>query len=159
MRQVSLAEAPGELGTAFAAGDPAAAERAQERTNVEILGRMIAIIAAGRFDELRPFLAPDVTFEIAAPPRFPWARRAAGADDVLAAIAANFGQVGDQRPQPLALVAQGDDVMVMARETGRWRETGEAYAILLAQHYSFRDGRLAAFRAVSAEGDEPAYPA
>ena len=157
MRQVTLAEAPEELRTAFAEGDPASAGKEREGTNVELLGRLIAAIAAGRFDELRGILAPDVTFEIAAPPRFPWVRRAAGVDETIAAIAANFGTVRDQRPEPLGLVAQGDDVMVMARETGRWAETGEAYEVLLAQHYSFRDGRLVGFRSVGAEVAGPAY--
>ncbi|HEX8693721.1 MAG TPA: nuclear transport factor 2 family protein [Longimicrobium sp.] len=157
MKQVSLAEAPEELRTAFAEGDPASAGKEHEGTNVELLGRMVAAIAAGRFDELRGFLAPEATFELAMPARFPWVRRAAGAEDVIAAIAANFGQVRDQRSEPLALVAQGDDVMVMARETGRLAETGEPYEVLLAQHYSFRDGRLAGFRSVVAEAGEPAY--
>lgn len=159
MKQVSLAEVPGELATAFAAGDPASKARVQEGTNVEILGRMVAAIAGGRFDELRAFLAPEVTFELAGPARLPWVRRAAGADDVIAAIAANFGTVRDQRPEPLALVAQGDDVMVMARETGRWADTGEEYEVLLAQHYSFRGGRLVGFRAVAADLRDQAHSA
>jgi hypothetical protein len=41
--------------------------------------------------------------------------------------------------------------MIMARETGRLAETGEAYEVLLAHQYTFRDGRLAHFRSVSAE--------
>lgn len=158
MRQVTLAEVPDALGTAFAADDPASEAKERERTNVDRLGRIFQAIAAGRFDELRDLLAPDVTFELAGPARLCWVSRAEGADDVAAAIAANFGRVRDQRPEPLSLVAQGDEVMVMARETGRLAETGEEYRILLAQRYSFRDGRLAAFHAVAAETGEPTAP-
>lgn len=158
MKQVSLAQVPEVLGTAFASGDPASAAKERERMNVDILGRIFVLIAAGRFDELRAFMAPDVTFELAGPARLCWVRRAEGADGVVAAIAENFGKVRDQRPEPLALVAQGDEVMVMARETGRLTETGEPYEILLAQRYSFRDGGLAAFHAVAAEAGEPAAP-
>jgi hypothetical protein len=41
----------------------------------------------------------------------------------------------------------------MARETGTVAETGEAYEVLLAHQFTFRDGRLALFRAVSTEAD------
>lgn len=151
MARVSLAEVPESLGAAFAAGDPESGERAGERTHVERLGQMFHAIAGGRYDGLRALLTDDVTFELAAPVGFAWVRRAAGADEVVAAIAANFASVRDQRPEPLVLAAQGDTVMVMGRETGRWAEGGEPYQVLVAQQFSFRDGRLAAFRSVVAE--------
>lgn len=155
MTQVSLAQVPESLGTAFVAGDPEIGAKVEERANVEILGQMFHAIAAGRFEELRGFMAPDVTFELAAPAWIPWVRRAAGADEVTGAVAANFATVRDQRPEPLGLTAQGDTVMVMGRETGRWVESGEPYEVLLAQQFTFRDGRLAAFRSVAAEAGGP----
>lgn len=155
MTQVPLAGVPDALGPAFTAGDPESGSRAAEQKNVDLISRMFQAIAAGRFDELRGWMAPDATFELAAPAGFPWVRRAAGADDVTAAVAANFATTRDQHPEPLALVAQGDTVMVMARETGRWAETGEPYGTLLAQQYSFRDGKLATFRSVVAEAAQP----
>ena len=131
-------------------GDPASQAKAQEQANVERVGAMIAGIAAGRFRELRPFLADDVTFALAAPPEVPWVRRAYGPDEVIAAISANFATVRDQRPGDIALVAQGDTVMVMASETGCFCDTGAEYEIFLAHQFTFRDGKLAAFRSVSA---------
>jgi ketosteroid isomerase-like protein len=156
MKQVPLAQIPEMLETAFAAADPANAGKVQERSNVERVAEMIHLIAAGRFDELRELLAPDVTFELAAPARAPWVRRARGVDEVVAAIAKNFGSVRDQLPEPLGLVAQGDTVMVMGRETGRWVDDDEPYEVLLAHQFTFRDGKLAAFHSVSAENREPA---
>jgi ketosteroid isomerase-like protein len=155
MRQVSLAEVPEELGTEFAAADAKSPATEEERANAESLQRMLHAIAGGRFDELRELLAPDVAFELAAPPRFPWTRRAAGQDAVVAAIAHNFSTVRDQMPHPLTMVARDDTVMIMARETGRLVETGEAYQVLLAHQFTFRDGRLAHFRSVSTD-DGPA---
>lgn len=46
--------------------------------------------------------------------------------------------------------------MVMGRESGRFTDTGEPYEVLLAQQYTFRDGRLAAFRSVVGEIGVPA---
>lgn len=149
MAKVPLEEIPRALDSAFAEGDPAHVWRVQEAANVELIGRMIQVIATGRFDELRPHLADDVTYEIAVPAALPWIRQAHGPDAFLAAIRANFGAVAEQRNEPLALVSQGDTVMVMARETGRLSETGVPYQALLAQQFTFRDGKLAVFRSVT----------
>lgn len=147
MRQVTLAEVPKVLSEDFASSYATD----QEQTNGELLQRILEAIAAKRYDELRGWMAPDVSFELAAPPRFPWIRRAEGVDAVIEAIAHNFSTVTDQLPQPLALVAQGDTVMVMARETGRLVESGEPYAVLLAHQFTFAEGRLTLSRSVSAE--------
>jgi ketosteroid isomerase-like protein len=156
MTQGSLQEMPPVLDRAFHDGDAASEAKAQERENVELLGRLVYAISQGRFDELREQLAPDVTYEAAAPAHVPWVRRAAGVAEVAAAIEANFAHVCEQRPQPLSLVSQGDTLMVMARETGCWKESGAPYEVMLAQQYTFRDGRLAAFRSITADAGEPA---
>ncbi|HEU0054578.1 MAG TPA: nuclear transport factor 2 family protein [Longimicrobium sp.] len=145
----ALAEVPEALGAAFVAGDRALAAKTAEQENVERMQRLFGMIAAERFEELRELLTDDVTLEIVAPDEMPWVRAATGPDDVAAAVAANFRAVREQRPELVALVAQGDKVMVMGRESGRVAESGEPYRVLLAQQYDFRDGRLAAFRSVS----------
>ena len=144
----TLREAADELGPVFQAGDAESAAKPQEARNVEHLQHMVRTIAEGRFDELRDQLDPDVEFEIVAPDEVPWVRHARGADEVAAAIRENFGSVHAQSPEPLSLVAQGDTVMVMSRETGRWRETGRPYQVLNAQQFTIRDGRLAGFRSI-----------
>jgi ketosteroid isomerase-like protein len=157
MEQLSLDRVSELLVPAFAAGDAAAGAKAQERENVERIGRMVHAISQGRFDELREQLAPEVEYEMAAPESIPWHRRARGADAVAAVIADNFASVREQRTQPLSLVSQGDTVMVMARESGRFADSGEPYEVLLAQQFTFdREGRLAGFRSVVGEVGRPA---
>ena len=155
MRQVTLPHVPEVLGPAFEAGDPQSGDKAQERENVERMGQMFHAIARGRFDELRHLMAYDVAYEIAAPPHVPWVRRALGPEEVADAIAANFRSVRDQRSTPLALVSQGDTVMVMGHETGCFVASGDAYEVMLSQQYTFRDGRLAVFRSVVSDVDGP----
>ena len=153
MTQVTLDQVPEVLGPAFEARDPQHGGREQERRNVAIISDMFREIAAGRFDQVHRYLAPDVTFEIVAPPSVPWVRRAEGADAVAAAVAENFRRTLDQRPEPLALVAQGDTVMVMARETGRWAEDGQPYRVMFAHQFTFDRDRLVCFRSVAGEVD------
>jgi ketosteroid isomerase-like protein len=155
MTQLPLAQVSEALAPAFAAGDPDNESKVLERANVERIGQMVHAISRGRFDELRQHLAYDVTYEMAVPARVPWVRQALGPEDVTNAIAANFRSVRDQRTEPLALVSQGDTVMVMARESGHFAESGEPYEVLLSQQYTFRDGRLAAFRSVVGEVATP----
>lgn len=152
----TLRAASDELAPAFRAGDAESDAKPQERRNVDQLQRMIRSIAEGRFDELRDQLDPEVEFEIVAPDEVPWVRHARGAGEVAAAIEENFGTVDEQQPEPLALVAQGDTVMVMSRETGRWRESGRPYRVVNAQQFTFRDGRLAGYRSVVGRMDEHA---
>ena len=156
MKQVTLPHVSEVLGPAFEQGDPEAASKVQERANVELMGRMFHAIAHGRFDEFRHHLAYDVSYEMAVPAHIPWVRHALGPEDVTAAVAANFRTLREQRSEPLALVSQGDTVMVMARETGRFAESGEPYEVMLAQQYTFREGRLAVFRSVVSDVNPPA---
>ena len=137
------------LGDSFAGGDPAHAGRMQESANVELLGRMVQVIATRRFQDLREHLAEDVSYEIAVPASLPFVRHASGVDDVLSAIMYNFSVLSEQRTEPLAVVSQGDTVMMMARESGRMADTGVPYQALLAQQYTFRGGKLAVFRSVT----------
>ncbi|HEX5726732.1 MAG TPA: nuclear transport factor 2 family protein [Longimicrobiaceae bacterium] len=149
MPQITLKEVPDVLAPAFAEGDPAHDSRRQEQENVRVLEHLFGLIAAGRFEELPDLFTPEITFELAAPPELSWVREAAGPEAVAAAIAANFRSVREQRPELLSLVAQGDTVMLMGREEGRHARTGEPYRVLVAQQYTFSDGRLAAFRSTA----------
>lgn len=150
MREVTLAEVPEALGPVFEAGDPLAKGRTWERRNLALMGEMVAAIAAGDYDQLRGHLCPDVTLEIAAPPSVPWVRRASGADEVIAAVRHNFRTLRDQRPTPLSIAAQGDTVMIMARESGTWVANGAPYAAMLSQQWTFRGEKLACIRSVAA---------
>jgi uncharacterized damage-inducible protein DinB/ketosteroid isomerase-like protein len=155
----SLEQIPGALPAAFADADPAHAGRAREQAHLATLQRMLAAIAAGRGEELRGELAPEVEFALWAPAEFPWVRQARGADAVMAAISANFRQVREQRPELLSLVAQGDTLMLTGREEGVIASSGAAYQVMLAQEYGFDpQGRLARFRSVISHAGDPTEP-
>jgi len=148
MARVDLGQVPEVLVHAFQAEDPRHQEKAREQENLRLLGEMVILINTDRFDELGRYLAPDVTYELVAPASFPWARSAAGPEQVIQALAENFASVTGQRVEPVSLVAQGDQIMLMVRESGRWARRDDGYEVLTAQQYAFRDGLLASFRSV-----------
>jgi uncharacterized protein len=46
------------------------------------------------------------------------------------------------------VVAQGDVVVIVAHERGRFRESGRPYALHWVQIFTLRDGRVARFRQI-----------
>jgi ketosteroid isomerase-like protein len=133
------------LRPAFEAGDPAAAAKAAEAECVRLVEDLYRAIAGGDFAAFLDTLADDVEFENVGPAAVPFVGRWRGREEVAEAIARNFGYVEDQRPEVLSLVAQGDCVVVVARERGRYRPTGRDYDAHWVQHFTWRDGRLTRF--------------
>ena len=93
----------------------------------------------------------DVQLDIFAPPEFKWIRHAKGLDELRRAVELNFGSVDDQRPEISNVIAQGDSVVLIGRERGTIRASGEPYDVQFVEKFTFRDGRLAAIRIVAAK--------
>jgi ketosteroid isomerase-like protein len=140
------------LAQAFREGDTAAASKQVEAENVGRLQEFYRTLARGDFPAAVDCMAGDIEIEIHAPAEFSFVSRARGPEAVLAALQANFSKVEDQRPETLALVAQGDAVIVLARERGRLRLSGKPYDVQWVQCYRFRDGKIARFREIAASG-------
>ena len=65
---------------------------------------------------------------------------------VIEATRQNFALVEEQRPEIQSVVAQGDTVVVLGRETGRFRPTGREYEMHWMHHYTFRGGKIQQIR-------------
>jgi ketosteroid isomerase-like protein len=109
---------------------------------------MFRTIARGDFDSLGSFLADDVVMEIAGPAELPFVGRTQGANQVAGQIARNFSHFEDQQPDVESVVAQGDMVVLQARERGRLRASRRPYHIHWVQIYTFRDGKLKRFQEI-----------
>lgn len=92
----------------------------------------------------------DVSLEIFAPLQFSWVTRARGTDGVRRAIAHNFDSVDEQQPELLNIVSEGDVVVLIGRERGVIRASGERYDVQFVQRFTFHDGRLAAVQIIAA---------
>ncbi len=131
---------------AFEEGDARAAEKPEEARNVASVQRQYQALARGDLEAFLETIADDIDMEIVGPPGAPMVGRWRGRDQVVEAVCQNFGQVEDQRPEIRTVVAQGDTVMIMARERGRFRHTKREYETHWVQVLTFRDGRVVRFR-------------
>ncbi len=81
--------------------------------------------------------------QILAPPDVPFIRSAEGAPAFLDAVRKNFAMLEEQNPVVLSIVAQGEAVVCIVREQGRYAEDGRRYDLHAMQEFVFREGKLA----------------
>ena len=126
---------------AFADGDQMYLAKAEETTNVELLRIVFSHLLEGRPAEFSACLAEDVVFEVAG---FPiWSGLARGREAVMAAVKRNFSMLDAQIPEVKQLVAQGNQVVLLLEERGRFAGTGGAYHFNVAQWFTFHEGKIA----------------
>jgi uncharacterized protein len=130
------------IPTAFREGDANADEKLEELENVALVREISRIIASADFDALGDFVADDVVLEIIGPSEMPFAGTYNGREQVIEVTRHNFSLLENQVPQILSVVAQGNAVVLLGRETARFRQTGNDYEMHWMQHYTFRDGKL-----------------
>ena len=139
------------LENAFHEGDPHATHKTAEKGNVKFLQEQYRALVRGDVAAFAAALADDVELDVIGGPDLPFAGRWKGRDEVLKAIARNFSLLEDQQPEVESVVAQGDTVVVFARERGRFKATGREYDIRWAQWFVFRDGQLFRMRELAEE--------
>ena len=127
---------------AFEADDATVESKALEKENVERLRGMYDALSKGDGNALPALLADDIELIITGPESMPMAGSWKGRDQVLQAAAANFARLEDQKPELLAVTAQGDQVAVVAREQGRLRASGKSYEVHWLQLFTVREGRI-----------------
>jgi ketosteroid isomerase-like protein len=137
-----------QLVAAFHDNDDHAVEKAVEAANVALLQDLYRTIARGDFASLHDHFAEDIRMEIVGPSAVPFVGQWQGARQVAEQIASNFSHIEEQRPAIDSVVAQGDMVVVQAREEGRYRATGRSYQIHWVQIFTFRQGKLQQFREI-----------
>lgn len=118
---------------------------------MQCLQSLYQAIARGDLAAFAEMLADDVDLEIFGPPDHPFLGRWRGRQQVADAVRANFAMIDAQEPELQSLVAQGDTVVAIARERGRFRESGQDYHVQWVQVHTFRDGQLVRTRQLVAE--------
>jgi ketosteroid isomerase-like protein len=127
---------------AFEADDAQATEKQRESRNVAQIATLYQAIERSDLAAFSNALAEDVELELVGPPDSPLTGHWRGKEEVLAGSARNYARLEDQRPELIAVVAQGDQVSVIGREQGRIRATGREYVIPWMHLFTFRDGRI-----------------
>lgn len=113
-----------------------------ETRNVAAVRAMIEAIARDDYEALSDAVADGVRLQILAPPDVPFIRSAEGAPAFLDAVRRNFAMIEEQKPVLLSLVAQGEAVVCILREQGRYVEDHRAYDLHAVQEFVFREGKL-----------------
>ena len=137
-----------DLHRAFHEDDANAAAKNAEAANVRRLQEQYRALARGDFPAFLDHFADDIKMEIIGPDDVPFVGEWSGRQQVAEAVRRNFAMVEDQKPEILSLVAQGDLLVVIARERGRFRATGRAYDVHFVQVFTFRDGKVRHFREI-----------
>jgi ketosteroid isomerase-like protein len=130
----------------FRADDPVVDAKAYESARFRALQDHYRALLNGDIDRFVSYLSEDVEFEIVGPAFVPFLGKWHGKNDVVRAILNGFSMVEQQDPRVLSIVAQGNQIVIVARETGRFRNTGIAYDVHWVQWFSFRDGKIANVR-------------
>jgi ketosteroid isomerase-like protein len=132
---------------AFHRGDPDVHRKQAEQANVRRLADdMYAAFLRGDLDALLAGPAEDVDWQVVGPPSIPFAGAVRGRKAVRGLLEKSFATLEDQMPEVLDVAAQGDAVMVLARETGRFKPTGRTYEVHWVQVFTFRGGKVVKFR-------------
>ena len=127
---------------AFAKGDPDVQSKKLETRNVAAVKAMVEAVARDDYDALSRVVADEVRLQILAPPDVPFIRNAEGAPAFLDAVRRNFAMLEEQKPVLLSVVAQGEAVVCIVREQGRYVEDGRRYDLHAVQEFVFREGKL-----------------
>jgi ketosteroid isomerase-like protein len=133
---------------AFAAGDPHADQKQAEAQRVHCVQLLYHAVARGAFQEMLQLTTAGFELEILGPAGSQLCGSWRGHADVLAALERNFSHFTDQSPVIQTVVAQGDTVVVVARETGKLVATGETYHVHWVQIFTFDNDRVAKVRQI-----------
>jgi ketosteroid isomerase-like protein len=97
-------------------------------------------IIRGDFDAFANSVTDDVELNISrfGPLDGAWRGRA----DVVAATRRNFSEIESQQPEIESMISQGNAVVVLIRESGMFKSTGQAYSIRAVQWFTFAGGKI-----------------
>jgi ketosteroid isomerase-like protein len=125
----------------FEADDLAAAAKHHENARVATVRGQFEALGRGDMAAFLDVVHPEVELEIAAPPELNWMSKARGIDDFGRVVQHNFSEVDEQDSRPVAIVAQGDVVVVIGRERGVIRRSGAAYDLYFTYQFTFREDK------------------
>jgi ketosteroid isomerase-like protein len=137
----------------FQQGDTNFASKSEEADNIRLVEQMYRLIAQSDFEALGETLADDVIFEVVGSLGNPLVGYAKGRAQVAEAARKNFQLLEDQKPEIQTVVAQGDTVVVMARERGRFAATGKEYDFYWVQFFTFKEGKVIRVRELADVGN------
>ncbi len=142
MERKGLEECAQTYEGTFAQGDLDPRSKGVEMRNVAAVKAMVEAVARDDYEAFSRLVSDSVKLSILAPPDVPFIRNAEGAPAFLETVRRNFAMLVEQTPMLLSIVAQGDTVVCIVREQGRYAENGRPYDLHAAQEFVFHEGKL-----------------
>lgn len=104
-----------------------------------VLHSAYSAVIRGDFDAFGEAITDDVELSVRGfgPMDGTWR----GRKDVVEATRRNFAMVASQQPEIERMIAQGDCVAVLLRESGILKSSGQAYSIRGVQWFTFAEGK------------------
>jgi ketosteroid isomerase-like protein len=142
-----LKRVAGQVDDDYRRDDAQAMGKAAELTVVDALRRFIDAIANADFVTAEALVADDAEYEMfAVGTEMPLRMSGRGRAEIVANMRHNFGAMVFENVEVDTLVAQGDVVVMIARQRGRWRATDAPFDDRVVLRYRFRDGKLVNYR-------------
>lgn len=146
MVNTGLASFVRQMEDAFRRHDRAAAAKADEHVNVACLQAFFAALARDDFDAAFALLGNDIEYSVFAAGPIPLQMSGRGRLEVQTGIRNNFSALTFDSVDVDTLVAQGDVIVVIARQIGRWLASEVPFDERVVLRYGFRDGKLISYR-------------
>lgn len=135
-----------QIDGCFQRGDARAAEKHDEARNVACLKALYGAIAGGDYATAFTHLDDDPHYDIYAGGPIPFQMVGRGRREVEEGMRSNFATLTFDAVEIDTLIAQGDGVVIILRQRGRWLESGIAFDDRAMLQFRFRAGRVAHYR-------------
>lgn len=130
----------------FLQDDPEANGKQREAANVRLVRDMYESILRGDFNAIVERFAEDIEWEVIGPAELPFCGSVRGRREAACTLRRNFSGYQHLRATVRAVVAQGNLVVVMCRETAHLEPLEEPVEIEWVQVFTIVNGQLARFR-------------
>ncbi|WP_206107629.1 nuclear transport factor 2 family protein [Paludisphaera rhizosphaerae] len=111
-------------------------------------------VGEGDFSAMAAMFHEEIELEITGPPSVPFLGAWSGRETVAETVRRNFEMLDAQAPEVVSMSVQGDHVVVILRERGRYIATDLEYSVRCAQVFTLSDGLVRRVREIIV--DEPA---
>ncbi|MBX7173241.1 MAG: nuclear transport factor 2 family protein [Pyrinomonadaceae bacterium] len=135
-------EFAGFVQAAFEKGDTNFSSKILEQENVSVLQRLYGALIRADLESFANQLSPEAEMKLYCPEKFKFIKRAIGRDEITKATVYNFSQVKEQETNLLSLVAQGNSIVVIGQEKGKFYETDESYDVQFVQRFTISNGMV-----------------
>jgi ketosteroid isomerase-like protein len=135
-----------QFDQAFAREDADVASKGAEQQNIECLKRFFSALARGEFEAAFVLMTDDAEYSMYAGGAIPFQMSGRGRVAVQTGVRNNYSAIAFDDVEIDSLIAQGDVVVVIARQRGRWRASQVEFDERILLRYGFRDGRLCSYR-------------